>query len=110
MNIVDKKTPTEKYGLYSRYDNGDKTMTIYRDGEFIAAIENDSASCRLFYVMANELTRLNSALQVAKDALKYYKETRSEIELKSFALSSNFKGADCATRALTEIESIEDKK
>lgn len=56
---------------------------------------------------ANELTRLKLALQVAKDALKYYKETRSEIELKFFAISSNFKGADCATIALAEIESIE---
>lgn len=56
------KLTEEQYGIYSRYSNGDGSMSIYRDLKFIAAIENTTASCDLFRLMATEIESLKAQL------------------------------------------------
>lgn len=58
FKMTTKKEIVEQYGFWSRRNNGDGSMSIYRHGVFIAAVENTTASCRLFYEMAQEIDRL----------------------------------------------------
>lgn len=59
-------------GLYVKYKNEDSSMSIYRDGKFIAALEDTTASCDLVYKMGVEILELEEKLKEAIKALEFY--------------------------------------
>lgn len=63
--------PDETYGNWARYNNYDGSMTLYRNSVFIAAIENTTASCRLFYIYAKEIETLQQENELLRKRLQY---------------------------------------
>lgn len=68
------KQPSMTIGLYVKYKNDDSSMSIYRDGKFIAALEDTTASCDLVYKMSVEILELEEKLKETIKALKFYAE------------------------------------
>lgn len=44
--------------VYTRHNNKDGTMSIYREGKFIGCVENNTASCDVFHSMNNYIVKL----------------------------------------------------
>lgn len=57
---------------FTRHNNNDGTMSIYRDGKFIAAIDNCTATCDVFYSMETLILELQSKLNKAIKVLEFY--------------------------------------
>jgi hypothetical protein len=88
---MDKRIPSMQVGKYTKYINSKESMSIYRDGFFIAAIENTTASCDLIYKMATEISELEKEKNVLKqellnikvfcEALRYSKPDGQDIQI-----------------------------
>lgn len=90
-------TPDEQYGVYRRYNNLDGTTSVYRDDKFLAALENDTATCRLFYVMANEIATFsseNARLRKALEFIAKVSEDKLKEEVKNLSLITNKGGGE----------------
>lgn len=63
--------------FWTRHNNSDSTMSIYRDGRFVAAIENTTASCDLFYQMNRDYQAALDEIEKLRERVEnaiYYQE------------------------------------
>jgi hypothetical protein len=93
---------------FTRHNNNDGTMSIYKDGKFIAAIDNCTATCDVFYSMETHILELQSKLNKAVKALKFYEDGSSYVPYESqshvvWEAKEEFTG-QVASKALQDIE------
>jgi hypothetical protein len=76
------KIPSMQVGRYTKYKNNDGSMSIYREGVFVSAIEDTTASCDLVYKMATEISKVELELNRAYAIIEIFEKALKEISEK----------------------------
>jgi hypothetical protein len=66
-------------GHYTKYKNNDNSMSIYREGVFVAALEDTTASCDLVYKMATEISKVELELSRAYAIIEIFEKALKQI-------------------------------
>jgi len=94
--VSDNKIPSMEVGKFTTYSNGDKTISVYREGKFLCAIENTTASGDLIYKTAREIEQLEQENAKLKEQLKdandkFYVIANTATDIDTFALEQSFR-------------------
>ena len=96
------KIPSMQVGRYTKYKNNDGSMSIYREGVFVSAIEDTTASCDLVYKMATEISKVELELNRAYAIIEIFEKALKEISEDE----SNGHTLIIARQALTQLKGL----